>query len=277
MRLLSNREGDEPGTQRRLRKRQLAAAALILLFGLSLLAWSRAYPAPAALLTGEWRLRAGDVAGADAAFQRFLLLNQESAESLVIVASRYIAAERWGAAAGSLERALRIDPAHRARVDLGIVYEHLGRDDEAEATYREAIRRRPDDPYALNALGYFYAQRATHLDEALVLLHRALELFPNEGSIMDSLGWALYQQGDVVAALRQLAASVERVPSFGEVRLHLGVALARRGARDQALVELGKAVMLDPELPGAREALETVRRGELPPLPFPYEPHTRGR
>ncbi len=277
MRLLSNRDEDERWPQQLLRRRLLATAVLILLFGLGLLAWARLYPAPAALLEGEWRLRAGDIRGADSAFQRFLLLNQESADSFVIVASRYIAAERWDAAARSLERAVQTDPSHRARVDLGIVYEHLGRDDEAEAAYREAIRHRPDDAYALNALGYFYAQRAMHLDEALALLHRALELLPNDGSIMDSLGWALYQRGDVVAALRQLAASVERVPSFGEVRLHLGVALARRGARDQALVELGKAVMLDPELPGAREALETVRRGGLPPLPFPYEPPARRR
>lgn len=270
MRLHFGSDGNTRPGRARLTTRLLLAAGVFLLASLGLAGWSRANPAAAALVAGELRLRAGDAPGADAAFRRHVLLSGESVDSLLRVASICIAGQRWDAARDYLERVLDAEPAHPARLELGIVYEKLGRDQDAEGAYREAVRRRPD-ALTLNALGYYYAQRAERLDDAVALLHRALELRPDEGSIIDSLGWALYQRGDPAAALQQLQVAVRRVPSSGEVRLHLGAALAYRGARSEALVELGKAVMLEPDLPGAREALAAVRAGGRPPIPFPYQ------
>ena len=124
------------------------------------------------------------------------------------------------------------------------------------------------DPQALNALGYFYAYRGYRIGLAVELLQRALQLAPEEGAIIDSLGWALYQRGDLTAAIRQLRRAVAALPGDAEVRFHFGVALARAGLRDPALVELGKAARQDPKLPGVQAALRQVRAGRRLPVPL---------
>lgn len=240
-----------------------------LVGALALLAWVRLSPAESALQLGQWALEAGDPHRADVWFQRFVRERRGSAGSLAEVGQRYLAARQWERAAEYLEETVSRDPRHPSRVLLGLAYENLGRDDEAEQVYRQALRLFPSHPLVLNALGYFYAQRAARLDEAVDLLHRALELAPMDGAILDSLGWALYQRGDLLGALANLSAAVEQLPDSGEVRYHLAMALARNAQRDRARVELGKAVMLEPWLPGVREAQRCVRDGWRPPVPLP--------
>lgn len=230
--------------------------------------WGQVDPAGQSLARGDWWLRRGDVQRAEAAYQRVLVQTGNAPGVLFLVGMRFLRERQWDAASRYLERVVAADPEHVARVLLGAAYEKMGRDADAHAAYREALRRRPNDPTAMNGLAYFYAQRGYRLDLAARILHRALELEPDEAAFVDSLGWVLYQQGNLAGALQQLSRAVRGDPSDAEVRYHYGVALARAGRRDSALVELGKAVMRDPTLEEARRALEWVRAGERPPVPL---------
>lgn len=261
--------------RRRWRSALATLGLLVFLGGVGFATWVWRQPAQSAIVLATWLLQAGDSRSAEWWLARYVRVRGRSANSLALAGQLLVNGKSAQAGARYLEEALRLDPNHSARVFLALAYELMERDQEAEREYREAVRRRPSDPVALNGLGYFLAQRAVHLDEAVRLLHRALDFMPAEGAILDSLGWALYQSGDVPAALSALTEAVRREPSSGEIRYHLGVALARAGARDRALVELGKATMLEPDLLGPHEALEQLRAGKRPPLPVPWRGYRR--
>src|SRR5690606_34114308 len=65
----------------------------------------------------------------------------------------------------------------------------------AEKDLQKALELYPDQPSVLNYLGYSWVEQGLHLDEAIKMIRRAVELQPNDGYIVDSLGWAQYKLG----------------------------------------------------------------------------------
>lgn len=83
---------------------------------------------------------------------------------------------------------------------LAMVLYEIRAFEEYEALLKKVLADYPDEPEALNALGYFYAEQKRNLDEAQRLLERAMMLAPNRYHILDSRGWVAYQQGRYVEA-----------------------------------------------------------------------------
>ena len=52
-----------------------------------------------------------------------------------------------------------------------------------------------ENPDALNYLGYMYAEDGIMLDQAQTLIEKALEIDPNNGAYIDSLGWVYFKKG----------------------------------------------------------------------------------
>ena len=139
------------------------------------------------------------------------------------------------------------------------------RDDVPRAlrALREAVRRDPDNPEALNALGYALADEGkttAEFQEALELTRKALRLAPGNPMIMDSVGWALFKTGDLAGARRLLRECVDAVPDEPEIRYHLGVVYAQQGRTAEAHTELSRALVLKRDYPEARRALDLLRQ-----------------
>jgi len=130
----------------------------------------------------------------------------------------------------------------------------------AERAYKDALAQAPSSPQLLNALGYFYADEGIKLDQALRLTRQAVHLAPQDGNILDSLGWAQYKLGDFAAAVRTLARAVEMSPDEAEIRYHLGAAYAKRGHITDARIELRKALLLDSGLSKAVRLLRSLKQ-----------------
>ena len=117
--------------------------------------------------------------------------------------------------------------------DRAMVAERLNRIAESERDLREILRLKPDDPMALNALGYTLADRTDRFAEALVLIEKALKAQPNDPYILDSMGWVKYRMGKLDESLDYLnrAYSLKTDP---EIAAHLGEVLWTMGRQGEA-------------------------------------------
>lgn len=112
--------------------------------------------------------------------------------------------------------------------------------DAAIAELRKLVVERPEDPAAANALGYTLVDRTRQHREGMKLIERALEMTPDSGAILDSMGWALHRIGKSEEALPYLEHARRRI-NDPEIELHLGEVLSALGRKDEAREILQKA------------------------------------
>src|SRR4029450_691738 len=78
--------------------------------------------------------------------------------------------------------------------------------------------------------------------EAVALAEKAHAAAPNSAAVADTLGWALYQKGDLARAEEILTRAAKAAPASGEVRYHLGMVYAKQGKTEDARRELEAAL-----------------------------------
>ena len=117
--------------------------------------------------------------------------------------------------------------------ETALMAERLNKIELMEIRLRRLIELRPDNPQAYNALGYAYADRNERLAEARQLIEKALALAPEDGFILDSMGWVLFRQGDLAGALSYLERSYAKRED-PEIAAHLGEVLWAMGRQDDA-------------------------------------------
>ena len=96
----------------------------------------------------------------------------------------------------------------------GITYERAGEWKKAERDFRHALKLSPGQPSLLNYLGYSLIERGERLKEALDMVRKAVQARPNDGYIVDSLGWAYYRLGRYKDAVRELERAVSPASSY---------------------------------------------------------------
>ncbi len=129
----------------------------------------------------------------------------------------------------------------------GIAEERSHQWPKAEADFKEALRLAPDQPYVLNYLGYSWADQGQNLAEARQMLEKAVALRPNDGSIIDSLGWVMLRQGETEPAVRSLEQAVEMSPEDATINGHLGDAYWAAGRKLEAGYQWRRALTLNPD------------------------------
>jgi tetratricopeptide (TPR) repeat protein len=124
------------------------------------------------------------------------------------------------------------------------VYEEQGRVPAALRELALVVKARPNDPTALNALGFTLADHAKELSRARKLIERAHAAAPRNAAILDSLGWVLYRQGRTPEALPYLNAAYSD-DRDGDIAAHLGEVLWQLGRQDEAQRIWSEASALD--------------------------------
>lgn len=130
---------------------------------------------------------------------------------------------------------------------LGIVYDELGQDEKSEQEFLKCLELDPDDPDANNALGYFYAERGKNLDEAVMLIKKALKVEPKNGAYLDSLGWAYFKMGRTEEALKLLEEAASSPLKDSVILDHLGDAYYALGDETRAKEVWTEALTLSPK------------------------------
>ncbi len=129
----------------------------------------------------------------------------------------------------------------------GVAHERAHQWPMAEADFKRALELAPDQPTVLNYLGYSWADQGTNLPEARQMIDKALQQRPDDGAIIDSLGWVTLRQGDSQGAVKLLEHAVELQPEDATINGHLGDAYWAVGRKLEALFQWRRALTLNPE------------------------------
>ncbi len=121
----------------------------------------------------------------------------------------------------------------------GIAYERLKEWDKAEPNFLKALELYPDQPQVLNYLGYSWIDMNIKLEQGLDLIKKAVEARPQDGYIVDSLGWAYYRLGRYDDAVAQLEQAVKLRAEDATINDHLGDAYWRAGPQAGGNVPVG--------------------------------------
>lgn len=144
---------------------------------------------------------------------------------------------------------------------LAAALERSGQFAEAEKTFRELLAADPENPSALNYLGYMFADRGENLGEAKELIEKAVALDPLSGAYLDSLGWVYYRLGDLDRAEKYLTEAAALEPFDATVHEHLGDLFQARGQLEKARASWQRALELRPDEEGQEERIKAKLAG----------------
>ncbi|MEE9374949.1 MAG: tetratricopeptide repeat protein [Rhizobiaceae bacterium] len=128
----------------------------------------------------------------------------------------------------------------------GIAYERTKQWPKAEASFKKALKLFPNQPNVLNYLGYSWIDMNTNLQEGLDMIRKAVELRPNDGYMVDSLGWAYFRMKRYSEAVVEMERAVELRPGDPTINDHLGDTYWRANRKLEATFQWRHALALDP-------------------------------
>jgi len=176
--------------------------------------------------------------------------NPDDVEALSVLGDMQRASEKYADAAATYSKALEVDGGNapgdwRFYYVRGISYERNKEWNKAEADFKRALELNPDQPQVLNYLGYSWVDQGMNLMPALDMIQKAVAAAPNDGYIIDSLGWAYYRLGRYKEAVQQLELAVQLRSTDPEINDHLGDAYWRLGRKLEAKFQWNIAASVD--------------------------------
>src|SRR5437868_4224340 len=143
----------------------------------------------------------------------------------------------------------------------GICEERSKQSSKAEAAMRKALEMQPEQPHVLNYLGYSWIDQGINLDEGMKMIRRAVDQRPDDGYIVDSLGWAFYRIGNHEDAVKHLERAIDLKPEDPTINDHLGDAYWRVGRTLEAKFQWAHARDLQPEAEDLPKILAKIKDG----------------
>jgi tetratricopeptide (TPR) repeat protein len=203
------------------------------------------------------------------------MLNGSPDDRVVYIqlANLYSRLRRWPEAEQAIAKAeamsTRPEDKDTAIFIAGSIYERQKKYPEAEEMFKKVIADDRNNAAALNYLGYMLADRNTRLEEALGYIRKAVQIDPQNGAYLDSLGWAYYRLGNYSLAEENLRKAVDRMQNDPTVLEHMGDLMQKTDRLklatvywERALNEFNKSVPGDIE-PGdiakVQKKLESAR------------------
>ncbi|MEP3115245.1 MAG: tetratricopeptide repeat protein, partial [Nisaea sp.] len=222
------------------------------------------------------RLRSASAYDAESDRDSALSVLQELAKTypdngtvLVRLADTLRAGENWEAAIKAYDEAFdKLGGAATEDWTLyytrGIALERAKKWERAESDFLAALDLAPEQPYVMNYLGYSWVEQGLNLKEAQTLIERAVQQRPDDGYIVDSLGWVLYRTGQHKEAVPHLERAVQLRPGDAVINDHLGDAYWQVGRQREAVYQWRRSLEMDPDPTLAAELERKLRDGRVP-------------
>jgi tetratricopeptide (TPR) repeat protein len=196
--------------------------------------------------------RFGEDATAQGLLENLARAHPDRAEPQSELGDIFAAQKKFPDAIAAYSRAIELTP-HPVKSDWtmfyarGASYQRVSDWPRAEADMKQALALDPNQAVVLNFLGFSWTEQNRNLTEAHDMIQRALDQRPNDGAIVDSLGWVVLRQGDVHQAVRLLERAAELEPSDPTITGHLGDAYWQAGRHIEAEDQWRRALVLNPE------------------------------
>lgn len=174
----------------------------------------------------------------------------ENLDAVSVLGDLYRYDERYQESIKAYSKAINIVGGDRPRdwrffYVRGIAYERAKEWPSAEADFLKALELNPGQPQVLNYLGYSWVDQNMNLERALEMIKQAVNSNPNDGYIVDSLGWAYYRMGRIDEAVRTLEQAVQLRPNDPEINDHLGDAYWAAGRKLEARFQWNIVTFID--------------------------------
>ena len=188
----------------------------------------------------------------------------EDREVYVSLAQMYSRLKRWPEAEEAITKAAQLSKKQEEKDYVsfvaGSIYERQKKYDRAEEEFKKVLTGDPNNAVTLNYLGYMLADRGVRLEEALGYVKKAIQLDPQNGAYLDSLGWAYFKLGNYELAEENLRRAIDRTQNDPTVLDHYGDLLQKTerlklatGYWERALSEWAKSV------PGDVDSIEVAK------------------
>jgi tetratricopeptide (TPR) repeat protein len=178
--------------------------------------------------------------------QEYVKKQADRPESYVALAQLYADTKRGGEAIKVLQDAQSKFPGDTTiGFELGAVFDKQKRFADAESAFRQVLLKEPDNAPALNYIGYMLAERGERLSESVDLLKKALTIEPENGSYLDSLGWAYYKADKLDLAKENLERAADQLKANSVVQDHYGDVLFKLSRYDDAIAAWTRALAGD--------------------------------
>jgi tetratricopeptide (TPR) repeat protein len=178
--------------------------------------------------------------------------NPGDVDAISVLGDLYRSDKQYQAAADAYSKALGVTGGStpgdwRFYYVRGIAYERSDKFPLAEKDFLRALDLNPNQPQVLNYLGYSWVDKGMNLNRALDMIQKAVQASPNDGYIIDSLGWAYYRLGRYADAVTQLEQAATLRPNDPEINDHLGDAYWKVGRKLEAKFQWNVAYSMDTE------------------------------
>ena len=193
----------------------------------------------------------------------------KNTEALIILGGLYRIGKELPKAVDAYSQVIALQGADKTQWRIyyfrGISYDQMKDYVKSEADFRKALALSKDEPSVLNYLGYSMIDRGVKLDEAIAMVKRAVDLKPNDGYIVDSLGWAYYTMGDYDQAVNYLERAVDLNAADPTIAQHLGDAYWQVGRKLEARFQWQHAKDNHPEPEDVGHIEDRLKNGLVEP------------
>lgn len=198
--------------------------------------------------------------------QRVVQADPDDIEASIELGNIYRSNDRFADAAAAYSRGIKaVGTPEKADWRIfyyrGVALERAKRWPEAEADFKQALQLNPEQPQVLNYLGYSWVDRGENLDEALGMIKKAVSLSPNDGYIVDSLGWAYHRLKRDSEAVTTLENAIELKGGDATINDHLGDVYWSVGRKREAYFQWAHARDSSPEKEDLPKILHKLEHG----------------
>ncbi len=198
--------------------------------------------------------------------ERVLNAAPDDIQAAVMLGDIYRAIDKFSEAADAYSHAIaaiKTEDAEDWRIYYyrGIALERSKQWARAEADFNHALKLSPGQASVLNYLGYSWVDMGVNLDKAMAMIKQAVDARPNDGYIVDSLGWAYYRLHRYKDAVATLERAIELRPEDSTINDHLGDAYWQIGRKLEATFQWAHARDMNPEKDQLPLILEKLKHG----------------